>query len=115
MHTKCNKCLTCSRPLLSGRSRKPAPKDINFCSIGCKVKHCTGGEPIGNELPRGMKLGTSPPESSDQVLRLSLEFPKIGSGPSRLVVKLKFPSLLKRDCIGNKDLTQNGAAGGAAG
>jgi len=44
-------CLTCGRHLHEG---------LSYCSLGCKVKYCTRGEPLGKKLPPGLELTNKP-------------------------------------------------------
>lgn len=44
-------CLSCGRHLHEG---------LSYCSLGCKVKHCTRGAPIGKRLPPGLELHSKP-------------------------------------------------------
>ena len=45
------RCLACDRLL-----KVP----YCYCSLECKVKHCTGGEPLGERLPPGLELEGQP-------------------------------------------------------
>ena len=45
------RCLACDRLL-----KVP----YCYCSLECKVKHCTGGEPLGERLPPGLELKGQP-------------------------------------------------------
>lgn len=44
-------CVTCGRHLHEG---------LRYCSLGCKVHHCTQGQPIGKQLPPGLELAQKP-------------------------------------------------------
>ncbi|QDZ21697.1 PLATZ transcription factor family protein [Chloropicon primus] len=44
-------CVTCGRHLHEG---------LSYCSLGCKVKHCTRGQAIGKKLPPDLELVNKP-------------------------------------------------------
>lgn len=48
-------CLTCGRHLHEG---------LSYCSLGCKVSHCTRGAPLGKQLPPGLELRNKPQGTS---------------------------------------------------
>mmetsp|Transcript_24215 Transcript_24215/g.52070 ORF Transcript_24215/g.52070 Transcript_24215/m.52070 type:complete len:328 (+) Transcript_24215:728-1711(+) len=48
-------CLVCGRHLHEG---------LSYCSLGCKVKHCTRGAPLGKQLPPGLELENKPQGTS---------------------------------------------------